>query len=178
VAVSGDFLFLLRNYQMKFKFLLFILCGFVVIGLTTNSCKKNNQDYIETLLPGGQWFLSSMTVTNYHGDTLLSTIKVDTICNFNQLFTFNNDKTCTFTNYSCDSSRVSGHWALTSDHLFLNSDIVVDSAGTPTKAFKNAQIVNLGQYSLVLQTGSLETFYPPDRKRIITRYGFVRQKTK
>ena len=178
MAVSGDFLFLLRNYQMKFKLPLFILCCFVVIGLTTNSCKKNNQDYIETLLPGGQWFLSSMTVTNYDGDTLLSTIKVDTICNFNQLFTFNTDKTCTFTNYSCDSSRVSGHWALTSDHLFLNSDIVVDSAGTPTKAFKNAQIVNLGQYSLVLQTGSLETFYPPDRKRIITRYGFVRQKTK
>jgi hypothetical protein len=163
---------------MKFKFPLFILCGFVLIGLMTNSCKKSNQDYIQTLFVGGHWQLSNMQVSYYTGAAQDSVILMDTACTFTQQFTFNADNTCTFTNYSCKPQpTATGTWSLSTDKLFLNSNISVDSSGVKVIPFKNAQIVNLGQYSLVLQTGDLETYYPPDMKRIITRYGFVRQKT-
>lgn len=41
--------------------------------------------------------------------------------------------------------------------------------------FKNTKIVNLGQYSLVLQTGDINTYYSPTTKRRIVQYGFVHQ---
>jgi hypothetical protein len=174
--VNRDFLFLQPN-QMKFKFPLFFLCCFVAIGLSTNSCKKNQQDYIETLLTNGNWQLSSMQVTYATGAATDSVVSRDTVCNFTQTFKFNTDNTCSFTNYYCQQQTVSGHWSLSADKLFLNSDIRVDSAGVKIAPFKNAQIQNLGQYSLILQTGDLETYYSATTKRIITRYGFVRQKT-
>ncbi len=40
-------------------------------------------------------------------------------------------------------------------------------------AFSNAQVVTLGQYSLVLQTGDIQAFYKATTVRTITRYGFV-----
>jgi hypothetical protein len=163
---------------MKFKFPLFILCGFTLIGLMTNSCKKNNQDYIQTLFTGGYWQLSNMQVTYSTGANTDSTVYQDT-CNLNQVLTFNTDNTCTFANYSCKPQpTATGTWSLSTDRLFLNSNISVDSSGVKTMPFKNAQIQNLGQYSLVLQTGDLQTYYTPTTKRIVTRYGFVRVKTK
>ncbi len=55
--------------------------------------------------------------------------------------------------------------------------MAVDSSGTKIMPFKTALINNLGQYSLVLETGSLQSYYLPNTPRTITRYGFVRQKT-
>jgi hypothetical protein len=162
---------------MKFKFRLLLLCGSMAIGLLVNSCKKSNQDYIATLFVGGHWQLSSIQVTYATGAATDSVVLRDTSCALTQTFTFNADKTCTYTNYSCNEQTSSGSWSLSTDKLFLYSGISVDSSGVTIKPFKNAQIVNLGQYSLILQTGDLQTYYPSTMKRIITRYGFVRVKS-
>ena len=163
---------------MKFKFRLLLLCGFVATGLLVNSCKKSNQDYIQSLFVGGKWQLSSMQVTYATGAATDSVVLRDTSCSFIQTFTFNADNTCTYTNYRCSEQTSTGHWTLSTDKLFLNSNISVDSVGVTIAPFKNAQIVTLGQYSLILQTGDLQTYYPANMKRIITRYGFVRVKSK
>jgi len=162
---------------MKFKIRLLILCGFAAISLLVNSCKKSNQDYIQSLFVGGNWQLSSLQVTYATGALTDSVVLRDTACIFTQVFTFNADNTCSFTNYSCRQQTSSGSWSLSPDKLFLYSGISVDSSGVTIKPFTNAQIVNLGQYSLILQTGDLQTYYPATMKRIITRYGFVRVKT-
>ena len=162
---------------MRFKIRLLILCGFAAISLLVNSCKKSNQDYIQSLFVGGHWQLSSLEVTYATGALTDSVVLRDTACIFTQLFTFNADNTCSFTNFSCRQQTSSGSWSLSPDKLFLHSAISVDSSGVTIKPFTNAQIVNLGQYSLILQTGDLQTYYPATMKRIITRYGFVRVKT-
>ncbi|HEY4198755.1 MAG TPA: lipocalin family protein [Mucilaginibacter sp.] len=162
---------------MKYRLPLFVLCCFAVIGLTTNSCEKNNSDNIPVLFTGGQWQLSSMQVTYATGALTDSVVFRDTTCTFIQAFTFNADNTCTFTNYSCDPQTSSGHWSLSTNKIFLNSDISVDSSGVKVMPFKNAQIQNLGQYSLVLNTGDLQSYYLPTTKRVITQYEFVRVKT-
>ena len=163
---------------MKYRFPLFVLCCFAVIGIISNSCEKNNQNYIPTLFTGGRWELSSVIVTHFVGDTIKTSDTLYTACSLEQNFVFNSDKTCTFTNYSCISQPVAtGHWSLSSDNLFLSSDMAVDSSGTKIMPFKTALINNLGQYSLVLETGSLQSYYLPNTPRTITRYGFVRQKT-
>jgi hypothetical protein len=163
---------------MKFKFRLLLLCGFVAIGLLVNSCKKSNQDYIATLFTGGKWQLSSVTVTNFTGATRNSVDTLYASCSLTQAFTFNIDKTCTYTNFDCDSQKTTGHWSLSSDKLFLNSDLVCQtSAKKDTTPFTIARIVNLGQYSLILQTGDLETYYSPTQIRNVTQWGFVRVKS-
>jgi hypothetical protein len=165
---------------MKYKVPLFFLAGFAMTALIINSCKKETQNNIETLFTGEQWHLSSLQRTHYVGDTLKYTDTLNTTCPLDQIFTFNADKTCTYTNFTCkEQPTATGTWSLSTDQLFLNSNIACKDStggGTTTQPFKTARIVNLGQYSLVLQTGNLETFYPPDRVRTITRYGFVRQK--
>jgi hypothetical protein len=94
------------------------------------------------------------------------------------MFKFNADKTCSYTNFSCLTQSATGHWSLSSDKLFLYSDIKLDTAAAQAgQPFQTARIVNLGQYSLVLQTGSLETYYLPTQERHITQYGFVRVKS-
>ena len=165
---------------MKYKVPLFFLVGFALIALIINSCKKETQNNIETLFTGGQWQLSSLQRTHYVGDTLKFTDTLNTACTLDQIFTFNADKTCSYTNYTCDPQpTANGTWSLSTDQLYLNSNIACKDStggGTTTQPFKIARIINLGQYSLVLETGSLETFYPPNRVRVKTRYGFVRQK--
>lgn len=163
---------------MKLKFPLLFICFFVLIGLTTHSCKKNKQDYIETLLPGGQWELASIQVTHYTGAAIDTTDTLNTLCDSTQVFTFNSDNTCTYTNFDCLPQTSTGHWSLSNDKLFLSSDMVCKdtTAAKSSKPFQTAKIVNLGQYSLVLQTGDLEQFYPPDMVRVVTQYGFVRKK--
>ena len=177
------------------------LAGITAIALIVNSCKKDSQNNIETLLTTNQWQLASVQVTHYLGSVqqgLTDTIGAD--CTLTEIFKFNADKTCTYSNFDCVPQNVSGHWALTSGQLVLTSDITVkesittrdstatgsevDTLTTPpagvttvtVKPFATAQIYNLGQYSLVLKTGDLQSFYLPTQKRTITQYGFVRVK--
>jgi hypothetical protein len=170
---------------MKFKIRLLFAFGFVAIGLLVNSCKKSNQDYIATLITGNQWQLSSVTKTNYVGASTISVETLDTACNLTQVFKFSADKTCTYTNFDCLTQSVKGTWSLSQDKLFLYANIlcrdtITRAANDTTKSskpFGTARIVNLGQYSLILQTGDLETYYPPTQARTVYQWGFVRVKS-
>jgi len=163
---------------MKLKFRLLILFGLAMIGLLVNSCEKTKQDYIASLFTGGKWQLSTVTVTSYTGAETISSDTLFASCSLVQDFTFNSDKTCSFANYDCSTQTSNGHWSLSADKLFLSSDIVCQTAAKKdTVPFKTAKIMNLGQYSLVLQTGDLETYYPPNQHRVVTQWGFVRVKS-
>jgi len=185
---------------MRYRFPIVLFFVLVTAGMVVNSCKKQSQDTIQTLFTGGQWQLASLQVTHYIGATqqgLVDTIGVN--CTESQFFKFNIDQTCTYTDFDCQpNTTVSGHWSLTGNQLFLSSDMVCQesvatrdstAAGGDTtnlssatgivsvKPFATARIVNLGQYSLVLQTGDLATYYQPTQKRTVVQYGFIRQKT-
>jgi hypothetical protein len=163
---------------MKNRIPLIFLTGMVLINLLSNSCKKDTQGTIESLFTGGKWQLANLTRTIIIGDsTHIDTL--NTTCDTTQLFTFNADKTCNYTNYACTHQPASaGIWELSPDHLYLESNIVCKddtSAAGSLKPFTNAHILNLGQYSLVLETGDLQN-YSTTQRRTIMRYGFIRQK--
>ena len=162
---------------MRRKSILFIILGLLGCVLY-QSCKKDDQDSIEALLGRGAWEVASIQVFNYIGDTQQSTDTLNTDCDLKQVFTFKPDKTCTYTNFDCKEQTATGNWSLSRDKLYLLSGIVcrdTTEAGS-VKPFENTKIINLGQYSLVLQTGDLQSNYPPNQRRRIVQYGFIRQK--
>jgi hypothetical protein len=149
----------------------------LLVCLLYNSCKKDKQNNIDALFYSGPWEVSSIRVFNYIGDTQQPTDTLNTDCDLKQIFTFRNDNTCTYTNYSCREQNATGRWSLSRDKLYLISDIVCDTSATGSiKPFENTRIVNLGQYSLVVQTGDLQSNYTPTQRRRIVQYGFIRQK--
>lgn len=163
---------------MKNKLPFLFISGLILINLLSNSCKKEKSNYIENLFSSGPWQLASVRYTISIGDTIKLDTTLNTICDTTQVFTFKEDKTCTYTNFNCiHQPTASGHWALTENNLFLNSDIVCKdtTAVGSSKPFANAQIYNIGQYSLVLLTGDIQN-YNINTKRKVIRYGFVRQK--
>ena len=169
---------------MKFKIRLLLLFTVVALGLMVNSCQKTKQDYIATLIAQNQWQLSSATVTTFIGGSATSVLTLDTSCLVTQVFKFDTDNTCTYTNFDCLTQASKGSWALSQDKHFLNvnmlcKDTIARAGDTTThsKPFQTAQIVNLGQYSLVLKTGDLETNYSPTQKRVVYQWGFVRVKS-
>jgi hypothetical protein len=161
---------------MKNKIPYLFIPAIMLIGLFINSCKKDNTSSISTLLTTGSWQLSSVEIKESVGDT----IKLDTIFNIacTQVFTFNADKTCTYTNFDCiDQPVAKGNWSLTDNRLFLASTIVCQdttSAGS-SKPFAFCSISTLGNYSMVLFTGDIVNYNVSSRRRVL-RYGFVRQK--
>lgn len=163
---------------MRNKVLLFCVLGAIIIGFTTNSCKKSNQNYLQTLLTDGHWQLASLTVEQKRNDTTLLKDTINPLCNLTQTLTFNNNGTCTYTNFDCMPQAVTGHWSLSADHLYLQSDLKFQdtTAIVNPVPFTNAQIFNLGQYSLVLQTGDLGIYHPPNTILTVFKYGFVRVK--
>lgn len=168
---------------MKFSIRLIFLFVIAMVGLVVNSCQKTKQDYIATLIAQNQWQLSSATVTTYTGSTQISQLTLDTACLVTQIFKFNTDNTCSYTNFDCLTQATKGTWGLSQDKLFLNVNMTckdtIARADTTThsKPFQTAQIVNLGQYSLVLKTGDLETYWSPTQRRVIYQWGFVRVKS-
>ncbi|MDB5111170.1 MAG: hypothetical protein JWR67_2284 [Mucilaginibacter sp.] len=163
---------------MKNKLPLLFLLGFVLIGLIINSCKKNTQSAIPALFTNGKWQLASVLVTNTN-NAVTTTTTFNTVCDSTQMFTFNTDNTCTYTNFSCIPQKSSGHWSLSADQLTLYvADMTCDTSaiGGKAKPFAQAQIVNLGDYSLVLQTGDYNVIPTTTNKTRVVRYGFVRQK--
>ena len=164
---------------MRNKLILFCSIGALLIAFTTISCKKTTQDYIPTLLTNGQWQLASVLVQHYTGAQQDSVDTLNTTCNLIQTFKFNTDKTCTYTNFDCITQTGTGHWALSQNELLLNTDLkTTDTVASENSVpFKSAQISNLGQYSFIISTGDLATYYSPTQKRRITVYGFIRVKT-
>ena len=169
---------------MKYKYLLIFLVGLLVTSAFINSCKKDNVGTIKSLFTGNTWQLASVMRFNFVGDTLKTTDTLNTTCDTTQLFTFNADNTCTYTNFNCKPQPTAkGKWSLSTDQLFLMSDITCQDTITHTQPnvhtsqpFIQAKIINLGQYSMILQTGNLDVYYPPNEKRVYTVYGFVRVK--
>ncbi|MFI5160393.1 MAG: hypothetical protein ACHQHN_03910 [Sphingobacteriales bacterium] len=163
---------------MRKKLILAFSVFALLICFIASSCKKSSQDYIPTLLTNGQWQLASVIVLHYIGSQY-TTDTLNTACNLVQTFKFNTDKTCTYTNFDCNKQTASGHWSLSKDELFLATDIKMTDtvASDNSLPFKNAQIINLGQYSFIIKTGDLETFYSPTSVRTVYQYGFIRVKT-
>ena len=147
-----------------------------VVCIIINSCKRDNVDNISTLLTSGYWQLASVRQVKFLGDTQLS--DTTTTCDSVQTFTFNKDKTCTFVNFGCAANRINGSWSLNSTKLFLMSDLTApDSTGKPYQPFGYTRISNLGDYSLVLETGDIQNYYNATDRRTLYRWGFVRIKT-
>ncbi|WP_454803851.1 lipocalin family protein [Mucilaginibacter phyllosphaerae] len=162
---------------MKNKNFYFFLSVLLIVAFFTNSCKKEKQNYIPTLFATGTWQLSSILESKYLGDSRLS---LDTLqCDTTQFFTFNkDDMTCTYTNFDCVDQEAKGTWQLSDTRLFLFADMTVkdgSQVGT-SKPFLNARIINVGEYSLVLEAGDIQTYYTATDRRTIRRYGFVRIK--
>jgi len=154
---------------MKYQFSLLLVFIIAVIVVCSNSCKKDNGDQLSYFLTSGSWSLASQQVFHYVGDTLKKTDTITLACT--QKLTFKNDNTAQYQNYKCNNSSGTGQWNITEDNLTIQSPIII---GTDT-LFKNSQIINLGQYSLVLQTGSISAVYTSKTVRTITRYGFIHQ---
>lgn len=165
---------------MKNKTVYLLLATLLGTAFFINSCKKTDQSNIPNLLTTGVWQLASVQVVHYIGDSNLSTDTLNTKCDTTQLFTFNKDNSCTYTNFDCKVQPTSvGKWSITSNRLFLNADVVCQdtTAAGKSQPFALAQIINLGQFSLVLQTGDIQAYYTSAQKRTIRRYGFIRQRT-
>ena len=167
---------------MNNRKLYFLIFGLIVTSLVVNSCKKDKQTSIPTLFTTGTWELASLQVYHYIGD---SQISVDTLtCNSAQIFSFKLDMTCTYTNFDCNEQVASGTWGLSDTKVYLLSDITLkDTAVVENKPvvnsiqpFSNAHIINIGYFSLVLETGDIQLYYTATQPRTIMRYGFIRQK--
>ena len=163
---------------MKNKIPLLFVSGLILINLLSNSCKKDTQGSIETLFTGGKWQLASVVQTVSLSNATLSTDTLNTTCDSTQLFVFNSDKSCSYKNFDCLPQASSGTWSLSPDKLTLNADMTCNdtTAAKMSKPFSFARIINLGQYSMVLETGDIQN-YSVTTARTVTRYGFVRQKS-
>jgi hypothetical protein len=178
IAITAIFYFVPVVFLMKNKIPLLFVLGLVLINLLSNSCKKDNQSSIQSLLTNGTWQLASVYQIYFVGDTVKHEDTLNTLCDTTQLFTFKSDNTCTYTNFDCLKQPVSsGHWSLSSDQLYLSSDMICkDTTATgSSKPFITAQIFNLGQFSLILRAGDVQN-YTQSTKRKVIRYGFIRQK--
>ena len=171
---------------MRNKTIFFFLTGLVLISMVVNSCKKESQlTSIQSLFTAGKWQLASIVITRFIGANQSPPVPSDTLnttCDSTQLFTFNTNNTCTYSNFACMPQVVTGSWSLTADAHYLLCEIACKDtlAGGVTigtvKPFIYSQIVNLGQYSMILNTGDIATYYTATTRRRIVTYGFVRQK--
>ncbi|MET3978939.1 hypothetical protein ABIB62_001508 [Mucilaginibacter sp. UYP25] len=161
---------------MKNKQLYFLLAVLMVLGFMFNSCKKEKTDSLKSLFTTGNWQLGTVIEYKYLGNQ--ETSKDTLQCDSAQIFKFNDDMTCSYSYFDCLGSTVNGKWSLSDTRLFLFADLTyptVTTAGT-TQPFINSRIVNLGEFSMVLETGDLQTYYTATDTRTIRRYGFIRIK--
>ena len=166
---------------MKNKILYIFLPLLIITSVGVNSCKKESQlSSIQSLFQNGTWQLASEVAFNYLGSNQLATDTLNTTCDSTQLFTFTSNSNCSYTNYGCVGQSVTGSWSLSTDALYLITNLTFKQDGTTTtiKPFTYCKIVNLGQYSMVLQAGDISVFPSPTTRRKIYQYGFVRQKIK
>ena len=161
---------------MKNKYLWLLLAGLLTC-MGNDSCKKDGQNIIPVLFTGGRWELATVTQTWFTGNNMDSTKTLNTGCPSSQYFTFTADGTCTYSNFHCLTQVTTGQWLLTTNQLFLQSNMVckdTTKSGTSTP-FSNAEIYNVGHYSLVLITGDVEPNYSLTKKRVQMQYGFIRE---
>ncbi|QQL50106.1 hypothetical protein [Mucilaginibacter ginkgonis] len=165
---------------MKFKLSLLLFPALILIVFITNSCKKTDQSYTPTLLTASPWTLASVEVHNYVGATENKVDTLNTKCLLKQIFTFSSDNTCNYQNFICRAGSNSGNWQFSDDKLtlmanFTAKDTVLGGRDTTDMPFKNARIANLGSYSLILETGDINTYYTSSTVRHIKRWAFIHQ---
>ena len=166
---------------MKNKNILFLIGVLVIISVMVNSCKKDAQTSIQALFTNGKWQLASVIKLRYIGAGQLPAVHSDTMnttCDSTQIFAFSSNSACSYTNFDCIPQKVAGTWSLSKDQLFLMSNVSLAdtiAGGKPStgQPFSYTRIVNLGQYSMVLQTGDIATYFTSTTKRTIIQYGFV-----
>lgn len=152
-----------------------------LVILVANSCKKDNQDSLTNFLTVSPWQLASVQVSTYVGSSLIETDTLNTTCLLKQTFTFGADKSCSYQNFLCSDTTNKGSWTLSNDKLTLQAAMacrdttLIGGRDTISNPFENAQIVSLGSYSLVLQTGNVNQYYTSTQTRVIRRWGFVHQ---
>ena len=163
---------------MKNKTPLLFVLGLMLISLLSNSCKKDTGGTIESVLTSSGWQLASVTQTTYLGEAILSTETLNTNCSLTQIFTFKTDNSCTYTNFECLQQNSSGKWSLSPDKLILYADMTSQdtTAAGSSKPFATTRIINLGLYSMVVETGPVSNFSTTVPRKV-RRYGFIRQKT-
>ena len=165
----------------KYKGWILVLLGLTVVTLLTNSCKKDNNDTVQYFLTNGTWTLASVQRFHFVGDTQGATDTLNATCQATQTFVFNSNNTCTYTNYHCLTQSNSGSWIIGSDNVSLTTTLTAQDtlkgAKVSVNAFGAAKIITLGQYSLVLQTGDIESYYKATTVRTIVQYGFVHATT-
>ncbi|MES2060677.1 MAG: hypothetical protein V4456_02070 [Bacteroidota bacterium] len=161
---------------MNNKKIYFLLTAVLIAGFFFNSCKKEKQSSIPSLFTYGEWRLTSIQKAKYLGGSRLSldTLDIDSV----QTFTFNKDQTCAYTNFDDKVGTVNGTWSLSDTQLYLFANITfpyVTTADTK-QPFINCHIVSLGEFSMVIEAGDIQTYYNPTDNRTIRTYGFVRIK--
>jgi len=181
-TIAANFYFC-RYIRMKNNKIIVFLSILLVISVVINSCKKDNpQTSIASLFTNGKWELASVERQDLLGSSyLLDTIY--TACDTTQFFNFPTNSSCTFSNYHCIDQQSTGTWSLTSNGLYLQSNIALkdtltgDSCCVIKHPFEYAQIVNVGLYSLALRTGDIGAYFTATQKRTIYIYSFVRIST-
>jgi hypothetical protein len=161
------------------KKIILLLSLVLLTGLVISSCKKDTQTPIQSLFTSSTWQLASVMVFHYTGNSLISTDTLNTKCGLTQMFTFNKDNTCVYQNFDCiTQTSASAKWSLSANQLFLSANVVCKdtTAAGSAMPFANAQIQNLGHYSLVLQTGDTQPNYSLTKPRRIVTYGFINKK--
>lgn len=163
-----------RNY-MKIKYHYILLC-IMAISLLLNACKKDKDTAIDSFLTNGTWQLANLQEFTYKGSILQKTDTINKKCAINQKITFNDDQSCNYSgNFQCNNQTANGKWNLIKrDTIRLQSDLSLkDSTNQFTEPLKDARIINLGQYSMVLETGDINPVYTSQQIRKIFRYSFV-----
>ncbi|MGV8878963.1 MAG: hypothetical protein ACOH2A_08025 [Sphingobacteriaceae bacterium] len=163
---------------MKIKYSYSLLFGFTLLLLLTNACKKDKNTAVESFLTNGAWELANLQQFTYLGSVLQKTDTINRKCVINQTITFNNDRSCTYTgNFQCNSQSAKGNWnMLKKDTIRLQSDLSLkDSTNQLTQPFRDSRVVNLGQYSLVIETGDIGAIFTSRQVRKIFRYSFVHE---
>lgn len=166
-------------FALKNKIPLFLMLASACVIMFTNSCKKEPRGTVKDIMVGNWQLATVYRTTTLAGVQITDTL--NTTCDTTQVFTFNTDGTCTYTNFNCDPTQLksSGHWSLSSDQHYLYSDMACIDTATKAKyqPFANTEINTAGLYSLVLRTGDIGRYYPSNDTVVVIRYGFVRQKT-
>lgn len=152
----------------KLLLLLILLACFAA-----NSCKKDNTiTSITNFLTQRPWKLALVQRFAYVNSVLVKTDTLQPKCALNQTLTFNPDNKYTYVNYACTTGTVNAPWSFTADNLYLNLNSVIS---LNTKKTQNVtRIINLGQYSLVFDTGDVNVI--PVLKTdsvIVFRRGFI-----
>jgi hypothetical protein len=162
-----------KSMQKQLGYILTFISGLVI--LMNTSCQKDKTS-IDYFLTNGTWQLANLQEYTYIGSTLQKTDTINKKCQLLQLITFNTNQSVNYSgNFQCNTQTAAGKWSLfQKDTIRLQSDLLLkDSLNQNIQPFKDSRVLNLGQYSLVIETGDISPVYTSRQVRKILRYSFV-----